>query len=128
LNVGTLKTKISQIKRVKAGETVGYSRKGKTESDIVIAVVPVGYADGFRRELSNGKGKMLVNSQFAPIIGNVCMDMCMLDITGIEAQEGDDIIVFGDSFPANELAKILKTIPYEIITGISERVKRIYFH
>lgn len=128
LNVGTLKTKISQIKRVKAGETVGYSRKGKTESDIVIAVVPVGYADGFRRELSNGKGKMLVNSQFAPIIGNVCMDMCMLDITGIEAQEGDDVIVFGDSFPANELAKILKTIPYEIITGISERVKRIYFH
>jgi alanine racemase len=127
MNVSTLKTKISQIKTVKAGETVGYSRKGKAETDIVIAVVPVGYADGLSRTLSNGNGKMWINGKFAPIIGNVCMDMCMLNITEIEAKEGDGVIIFGDNYPADSIAKQLNTIPYEIITGISERVKRIYF-
>jgi alanine racemase len=128
MNVSTMKTKISQIKKIKTGETVGYSRKGKAESNIVIAVVPVGYADGLSRALSNGKGKMQVNGKFASIIGNVCMDMCMLNITGIEAEEGDEVIIFGENFTAADFAKQLNTIPYEIITGISERVKRIYFH
>jgi len=128
LNVSTLKTKISQIKNIKAGETIGYNRKGYAASDMVIAVIPVGYADGLSRALSNGKGKMIVNGKFAPIIGNVCMDMCMLNITGIQTHEGDEVLIFGDDYPAVILANILNTIPYEIITGISERVKRVYYH
>lgn len=127
MNVSTLRSKISQIKNVKTGETVGYSRKGKSEKDTKIAVIPIGYADGFNRALSNGKGKVLINGKFAPIIGNVCMDMCMADLQNIEAAENDDVIIFGDEFPASEISKILNTIPYEIITGISERVKRIYY-
>ena len=124
---------ITQIKRVKKGETVGYNRKGIAERDTMIAVVPVGYADGLNRRLGNGCGKMLVNGESAPLIGNVCMDLCMLDITGIvEAgtmvEEGDEVVVFGDTMPVSILAETLQTIPYEIMTGISRRVKRIYYH
>jgi len=132
-NVSRLRTVITQIKRVKKGETVGYNRKGIAERDTMIAVVPVGYADGLNRRLGNGCGKMLVNGESAPLIGNVCMDLCMLDITGIvEAgtmvEEGDEVVVFGDTMPVFILAETLQTIPYEIMTGISRRVKRIYYH
>jgi alanine racemase len=126
-NVTTLKTTISQIKQVPKGETVGYSRKGLVERDSVIAVVRIGYADGYTRKLGNGTGKMLLNGQLAPVIGNVCMDMTMLDITGIEAAEGDEVIVFGEKLPVSKVAAWAQTIPYEILTNISQRVKRVYY-
>jgi Alr-MurF fusion protein len=126
-NVTTLKTTISQIKKIKQGESVGYSRKGITSDDATIATVRIGYADGYPRALSNGKGKMWVNGKLAPVIGNVCMDMTMLDVTGIAVNEGDDVIVFGEVLPVNNLAHWAYTIAYEILTGISQRVKRVYF-
>jgi len=126
-NVTTLKTTISQIKKVKAGESIGYSRKGRAASDSKIATVRIGYADGYPRLLSNGAGSMLVNGKPAPVIGNVCMDMTMLDITGIDAAEGDEVIVFGAALPVSEMAASAQSIPYEILTGISQRVKRVYF-
>ncbi|CAN5900275.1 bifunctional UDP-N-acetylmuramoyl-tripeptide:D-alanyl-D-alanine ligase/alanine racemase [soil metagenome] len=126
-NVTTLKTTISQIKPVAKGESVGYSRKGMAESDSVIAVVRIGYADGYPRSLGDGNGKMLLNGALVPVIGNVCMDMTMLDITGIEAAEGDEVIVFGEKLPVSKVAGWAKTIPYEILTNISQRVKRIYY-
>jgi alanine racemase len=124
--VGTLSSTIIQIKNVKAGETVGYSRRGVVEKDSVIATIPVGYADGLRRILSNGVGKLWVNGKLAPIIGNVCMDMCMIDITGIEAKEGDVVEIFGKNLLVGDVAKWMNTIPYEVLTGISKRVKRTY--
>jgi alanine racemase len=126
-NVTTLKTTISQIKKVKAGESVGYSRKGVAAADSVIATVRIGYADGYPRLLSNGTGKMWLNGHLVPVIGNVCMDMTMLDITGIDAEEGDDVIVFGEALPVEDVAKGAQTIAYEILTGISQRVNRVYF-
>ena len=125
--VSCLKTTISQIKQVKQGDTVGYGRKGKAEKDMIIATVPIGYADGYNRKLSNGIGYMLVNKKKAPIIGNICMDMCMLDVTGINCKEGDEVLVFGEELPVTIIAEQLNTIPYEIFTSISRRVKRIYF-
>jgi len=127
MNVSTLKTTISQIKHVEKGGTVGYGRVGKVQEDKTIATVGLGYADGLSRKLSNGVGKILVNGQLAPIIGNVCMDMTMLDITGIEAHEGDEVIVFGTNPRIESIAQQAETIPYEILTSISVRVKRIYF-
>ena len=126
-NVTTLKTTISQIKKVKAGDTVGYGRKGIVVKDAVIATVRIGYADGYPRSLSNGKGKMWVNGHLLPVIGLVCMDMTMLDITGTDIQEGDEVIVFGEPLSVNDMAKWAETIPYEILTGISQRVKRVYY-
>lgn len=126
-NVTTLKTTISQIKRVKAGDSVGYSRKGVAREDSVIATVRIGYADGYPRLLSNGVGKMWLNGQLVPVIGNVCMDMTMLDITGVEAEEGDEVIVFGQALPVADMARWAQTIAYEILTGISQRVKRVYY-
>ncbi len=126
-NVTTLKTTISQIKKVKAGESVGYSRKGVAATDSVIATVRIGYADGYPRLLSNGTGKMWLNGHLVPVIGNVCMDMTMLDITGVDAEEGDDVIVFGEALPVEDVAKGAQTIAYEILTGISQRVNRVYF-
>jgi alanine racemase len=127
-NVSTLKTIISQIKTVPANETIGYSRKGLAKTDIQIATVPIGYADGLNRKLSNGNGKMIVCGKQAPIIGNVCMDMCMLDITGIPANEGDEVIVFGENYPITKVAEDMGTIPYEVFTNVSRRVKRVYYH
>jgi alanine racemase len=127
-NVSSLKSEISQIKVIEPGESVGYGRKGKTKGRITIATVPVGYADGLNRKLGNGNGCFIINGKKAPVIGNVCMDMTMADISGIEAREGDEVILFGDSYPVSNLAEQLGTIPYEILTGISSRVKRIYFH
>jgi len=126
-NVSTLKTTISQIKTVRKGESIGYSRKAVSKVDSVIAIVRIGYADGYPRSLSNGKGKMLVNGSYAPVIGNICMDMTMLDITGLHATEGDEVIVFGKDLSVNTLAEWADTIPYEILTGVSPRVRRIYF-
>jgi alanine racemase len=126
-NVSTLKTCISQIKNIQANETVGYSRKGVTQKNIQIATVPIGYADGLSRKLSNGAGKMLVKGKLAPIIGNVCMDMCMIDITGISANENDEVIIFGESYTIQQVAEDVGTIPYEILTNVSRRVKRIYY-
>ena len=126
-NVTTLKTTISQIKKIKKGESVGYSRKGMATKNSVIATVRIGYADGYPRLLSNGTGKMLVNGKQAPVIGNVCMDMTMLDITGIDANEGDEVTVFGEGLPVSDLASLAQSIPYEILTGISQRVKRVYY-
>jgi Alr-MurF fusion protein len=125
--VGTLKTTISQIKQVKAGDTIGYSRKGKVTRDSRIATIAIGYADGFDRRLSNGAGKVWINGKLAPLIGNVCMDMSMVDITGIEAEEGDEVIIFGKQHPISEMARQIGTIPYEILTGVSERVKRVFY-
>mgnify|MGYP006165455417 FL=1 len=125
--VSTLKTTISQIKHLKKGDSVGYGRVGKVSKNKTIATVGIGYADGLSRKLSNGKGSMLVNGVLAPIIGNVCMDMAMLDITGIEAKEGDEVIVFGDNPRIETVAQAAETIAYEILTGISARVKRVYF-
>ncbi|MEO6683703.1 MAG: bifunctional UDP-N-acetylmuramoyl-tripeptide:D-alanyl-D-alanine ligase/alanine racemase [Ginsengibacter sp.] len=127
-NVSVLKTTISQIRKVPAEETIGYGRHGKLLQDSTIATVRLGYADGYPRSLGNGRGKMLVACKLAPVIGNVCMDMIMLDITGLEnIQEGDDVIVFGENPSLPMLAVWAGTIPYEIMTGISQRVKRVYF-
>ena len=126
-NVSTLKSTILQIKPVEPGETVGYGRKGKPEKSSLIAVIPVGYADGLNRRLSNGKGVFLVNGKRAPIVGNICMDMTMIDVTGTGAKEGDEVVIFGEGNPITTLARQLNTIPYEILTGVSERVKRVYF-
>lgn len=125
--VATLKTTIAQIKHIKKGETVGYNRQGVVSRDSVIATVRIGYADGYRRSLGNGIGKMYINGQMAPVIGNVCMDMTMLDITDIPAGEQDDVIVFGEALPVNTVAHAAETIAYEILTSISQRVKRVYF-
>ncbi len=126
-NVTTLKTTISQLKKVNKGESVGYSRKGVASKNSVIATVRIGYADGYPRLLSNGTGKMLLNGKQVSVIGNVCMDMTMLDITGVDANEGDEVIVFGEALTVSELAALAQSIPYEILTGISQRVKRVYY-
>jgi alanine racemase len=127
-NVSTLTTTISQIKKIKAGETVGYGRRAKVIKDSLIAIVRIGYADGYSRRLGNGKGKMLIGNKLVPTIGNICMDMTMLDISGTkDVKEGDEVIVFGELLSLQSVAQWAETIPYEIMTGISQRVKRIYF-
>jgi len=125
--VSSLKTSISQIKIIRKGETVGYNRAWKADKETVIATIPIGYADGLSRHLGNGRGKMMVNGQIVPVAGNICMDMTMLDITGIDAAEGDEVIIFSNLMPISQLAEAMDTIPYEVLTGISRRVKRIYF-
>jgi alanine racemase len=125
--VGTLKTIISQIKNVKAGETVGYSRKGKVDRDSTIATIAIGYADGYDRRFSNGVGVVMIKGKLCPVIGNVCMDMTMVDITGVDAEEGDEVIVFGREISISKLASDIGTIPYEILTNVSERVKRVFY-
>lgn len=127
MNVSSLKTTISQIKWVDKGEKVGYSRKGKLNKNTRIGIIPIGYADGFNRKLSNGVGQVLVNGQLASVVGNICMDMAMIDLTDIEAKEGDAVIIFGDDYSLSKVAQLLDTIPYEILTTVSRRVKRIYF-
>lgn len=124
---GRLKTHISQIRDIPEGETVGYSRKHKAAKNEKIATVPVGYADGLPRKLGNGVYSLLVNGKPAPIVGNVCMDMCMIDVTGIQCEEGDEVIVFGPEHPIEIMAEKLGTIPYEVLTGISGRVKRVFY-
>lgn len=127
--VSRLKTQIAQIKHVPYTDTVGYNRKGILKRDTLIGTVCVGYADGIPRRLGNGVGKMWVKNQLVPIVGNVCMDMCMLDITDVQdVAEGDTVIIFGEELAVQDLAQWANTIPYEILTGISQRVKRVYYN
>ena len=126
-NVSTLKTTILQMHSVKAGETVGYSRKGVIEHDSLIAAIPIGYADGLDRRLGNRRCYCLVNGKKAPYVGNICMDVAMIDVTGIDCREGDSVEIFGDHLPVTVLSDVLETIPYEVLTGVSTRVKRVYF-
>ena len=126
-NVTTLKTTVAQIKNVKKGESIGYNRAAIADKDLKIATVRIGYADGYPRLLSNGIGKMMVNGNSAAVIGNICMDMTMLDITGMEVFEGDEVIVFGEEPNVATIASWAQTISYEILTNISQRVKRVYF-
>jgi len=125
-NISRLKTTISQIKEADAGETIGYNRSGRLSKPSLVAVIPVGYADGLDRRLGNHAGKVFVNDRFAPFTGNICMDMSMIDITGIDAKPGDEVEIFGDHISVSEVAAICGTITYEILTGISQRVKRTY--
>jgi Alr-MurF fusion protein len=126
--VSTLKSTIAQIRRVAEGDTISYGRQGIASRDSLIATVRVGYADGYPRSLSNGNGRMLVNGLLAPIIGNVCMDMTMIDVTDIPTvSEGSEVIVFGKELPVQRVAHWANTIPYEILTGVSQRVKRVYY-
>lgn len=128
LPVSTLKSKIAQIKEIPSGETIGYNRKGVASKNIKIATIPVGYADGLSRRLGNGNWSMLVNGQKAPIIGNVCMDMVMIDVTNIECKENDEAFIFSDENPITKMAKQIGTIPYEILTSYSPRVRRVFKH
>ena len=125
--VSTLKTTILQMRNVPTGETVGYSRKGKIDRDSVIAAIPIGYADGLNRGLGNRHCYCLVKGQKAEYVGNICMDVAMIDVTDIPCQEGDQVEIFGEHLPVTELSDVLGTIPYEVLTGVSNRVKRVYF-
>lgn len=126
--VATLRSTIAQIKSIRKGESVSYNRKGMVEKDSLIATIRIGYADGYPRRLSNGIGKVSVRGKLAPIVGSICMDMIMIDITDIAGiKEGDDVILFGNELPIIDVAKWADTIPYEIMTGISQRVKRVYY-
>ena len=127
-NVCTLKTTILSIKTIPAGETIGYGRHTRLTEPRQVAVIPIGYADGFDRRFSNYGGEVLVRGKRCPVVGNVCMDQAMIDVTGTDAQPGDYAIVFGDQLPIQELADKLETIPYEVLTSISRRVQRIYFY
>lgn len=122
-----LTTQISQIKQLRPGATVGYGRKGQIRESTTIATLAIGYADGFSRLLSNGRGYVTIHGYKAPVIGDVCMDMTMVDITGIPAREGDQVTVFGQDPTVEEMARLSETIPYEILTSISQRVKRVYY-
>ena len=126
-NVSTLRTTILQIRNVPKGDTVGYSRRGHVERDSRIAALPIGYADGLNRHLGCGKAYCLVNGRKAPYVGNICMDVCMIDVTDIPCREGDEAIIFGNELPVTVLSDILDTIPYEVLTSVSTRVKRVYY-
>ena len=126
-NVTTLRTTILQIHECPKGDSVGYSRRTVLERDSRIAAIPIGYADGLNRHLGNRRGYCLVNGQRADYVGNICMDVCMIDVTDTDCREGDTVEIFGDNLPPAELARLLDTIPYEILTSVSDRVKRIYF-
>ena len=125
--VSTLKTTILQLRHVPKDETVGYSRKGVLTRDSDIAAIPIGYADGLNRHLGRGACYCLVNGQKAPYVGNICMDVAMIDVTGIPCKEGDSVEIFGEHLPVTVLSDALQTIPYEVLTSISNRVKKVYF-
>ncbi|WP_461787840.1 bifunctional UDP-N-acetylmuramoyl-tripeptide:D-alanyl-D-alanine ligase/alanine racemase [Pedobacter sp.] len=126
--VATLKTTITQIKTIQAGQTVGYGRRGVLVNGGEIATVKIGYADGYSRAFGNGVGKMLTNGQLVSTVGSICMDMCMLNVTGLDVKVGDEVIVFGQNHNIADLAKEIDTIPYEILTNVSQRVKRVYYY
>ncbi|HSO86388.1 MAG TPA: alanine racemase, partial [Draconibacterium sp.] len=125
-NIGTLRSTVSQVKKVQLKETVGYSRKGKISNESEIAIVPLGYADGLDRKLGNGNGAAFIHGSRVPIIGNICMDMLMLEVTGLNVKPGEKVEIFGPNITISEVAEKAGTIPYEILTGISQRVKRVY--
>jgi alanine racemase len=126
--VSTLKTTILQLRHVKAGDSVGYSRRTILDRDSVIGAIPIGYADGLDRLLGNRHGFCLVNGQRAEYVGNICMDVAMIDVTGIDCQEGDQVEIFGSNLPVTQLSDTIETIPYEVLTGVSNRVKRVYYY
>jgi len=125
--IGRFKTVVSQVKHLPAGETIGYSRTGVLEKASSIATIAIGYADGYDRRFSKGVGKVLINGALCPVVGNVCMDMTMVDSTGVQVEEGDEVIIFGPELPIYNLSDQIGTISYEILTGISERVKRVFY-
>ena len=125
--VVSLKTIINQIKDIPAGDSIGYNRHGRADRDMRIGIVPIGYADGLSRLLGNGNGKFYVNDNPVPVVGDICMDMCMIDLTDIEAAEGDTVVVFDAEHDINDIAKACNTISYEVMTSVSQRVKRVYF-
>lgn len=122
----TLKSNISQIKKIAKGETIGYGRRGKADADMRIGIVPIGYADGYLRAFGNGVGRMLVNEKLVPTIGNICMDMTMLDLSNVEAKGGDAVVIFGERPMVKDLADAINTIPYEVMTNVGERVRRVF--
>jgi alanine racemase len=126
-NVGTLKSIISQIRTIEKGESVGYGRRFVAQKTSIIATIPIGYADGISRHWGNGLGFVTINNQKATIIGSICMDMLMVDITELKCQEGDEVVLFGTNPTVSFIAEKLETIPYEILTSISQRVKRIFY-
>lgn len=126
-NVCSLSTRIMQLKKVKAGETVGYSRKGIVDSEKNIALLPIGYADGLDRRLGNGVGSVFVGGVKVPIIGNICMDLTMIDVTGLDVKVGDKVVLFNDKQGLSDIANLLGTIPYEVLSNISVRVRRLYY-
>ncbi|MFH0893411.1 MAG: bifunctional UDP-N-acetylmuramoyl-tripeptide:D-alanyl-D-alanine ligase/alanine racemase [Bacteroidota bacterium] len=128
MHVSRLKTIISQIRNVKAGDCIGYGQTGKVEKDMCIATLPIGYADGIPRILGNGKGKVFIHGKTAYTVGSICMDMCMVDISDIDAKEGDDAYLFDSVHPITEIAKDMGTIPYEVLAALSARIKRVYYH
>lgn len=125
-NVATLKTVITQVKTIAARETIGYNRSYRVSRNTQVAIIPIGYADGYPRELSNGKGTVIIQGQKVPVIGKICMDMCMLDVTGLTVHEGDEVIVYGEGNTAADMAKAAGLISYELLTRISQRVPRVY--
>lgn len=125
--VATLKTIVSQLKHIPKGDTIGYGRHGVAAQNLLLATIAIGYADGFSRGFSQGRGQVWINGHRAPVVGNVCMDMTMVDVTDIPVREGDEVIVFGGPLPIEEVAAFGKTIPYEILTNTSERVKRVFY-
>ncbi len=127
-SISTFRSTVSQIKKVNPGETVGYNRMGKIADRRDIAIVPVGYADGLDRRLGNGTGQAFIKGQRVPVVGNICMDMLMLDVTGLNVVAGDSVEFFGNNIPVSEMAEKTGTIPYEILTGVSQRVKRVYMY
>jgi alanine racemase len=126
-NVGTLKSIISQIRTIDVGESVGYGRRFIAQRTTKVATIPIGYADGISRHWGNGVGYVNINGHAATIIGSICMDMLMVDVTDLNCAEGDAVIIFGDSPTVIEMSEKLQTIPYEILTGISQRVKRVFY-
>jgi len=127
LTVAELKARVSQVKTLKPGDTVGYGRSWKTDRPTRIGIISIGYADGFARALSNGIGKVLIKGKLYPVVGRVCMDMCMVELGDAQIEEGDEVLIFGDGLPIHTMAKALNTITYEVLTGISDRVKRVYY-
>ena len=125
-NISSLKTRISQIKQVAKGDTVGYNRNGVITENTKIATIPIGYADGFSRKLGNGKFKVIINNTECYTIGNICMDMCMINVSHVNCKEGDEVIIFETNDQLNQLSLAMETIPYEVLTSISSRVKRVY--
>jgi len=125
--VGTLKSIISQLRIIQKGESVGYGRRFMANRETKIATIPIGYADGISRHLGNGVGYVTIKGHRAPIVGSVCMDMLMVDCTGIDCKEGNEVIIFGEDPTVIHIAKLLDTIPYEILTSVSQRVKRVFY-
>ncbi|WP_432327843.1 alanine racemase C-terminal domain-containing protein [Mucilaginibacter sp. P25] len=126
--IASLKTSVAQVKKIGKGDTISYGRSGSLVKDGKIATVRIGYADGYLRAFGKGVGKMLVKGTLVPTVGNITMDMCMLDVSGLDVHEGDEVIIFDEHQRIEELAKQIGTIPYEILTNISQRVKRVYFY